>query len=382
MAHWLFSEEHELLRKTVRSWVEKEIKPHVEEWEAAGEFPRKLFTRAGELGFLGLTFPEEYGGSGEDYLAGAVFFEEMARCGSAGVAAGLGASIVLAGLYINKFGSTGLKNRFLPPTISGEKIGALAITEPNAGSDVASIQTTARNTGDHYLVNGSKIFITNGVRADYVVTAVKTDPGAGHKGISLLVIEKGTPGFTVAKKLDKLGWNTSDTGELVFEDCRVPAENLIGQENMGFYYIMQNFAWERLVIALEAVASAQLALQVTAEYAKQRVQFGRPLSKFQVIRHKLADMASLVETARCLTYHALSLFVSGQDAVTEVAMAKLYACEIANRVADEALQIHGGYGYMMEYPVQRYWRDARVGTIGGGTSDIMKQIIASRIINS
>ncbi|WP_034630303.1 acyl-CoA dehydrogenase family protein [Desulfotruncus alcoholivorax] len=380
MAHWLFTEEHELVRKTVRNWVEKEIKPYVEEWENAGEFPRELFARAGELGFLGLTYPEEYGGSGEDYLAGAVFFEEMARCGSAGVAAGLGASMAIAGPQIYKFGSEELKNRFLPPTISGKKIGALAITEPNAGSDVASIQTTARNMGDHYLVNGSKIFITNGVRADYVVTAVKTDPAAGHKGISLLVIEKGTPGFTVAKKLDKLGWNTSDTGELVFEDCRVPGENLVGRENMGFYYIMQNFAWERLVMALEAVASAQLAIDVAAEYARQRVQFGRPLSKFQVTRHKLADMASLVETARCLTYHALSLYVSGRDAVTEVAMAKLYACEIANRVTDEAVQIHGGYGYMMEYPVQRFWRDARIGTIGGGTSDIMKQVIAGRLI--
>ncbi|MBF7082265.1 acyl-CoA dehydrogenase family protein [Desulfallas sp. Bu1-1] len=380
MAHWLFQEEHEMLRKSVRGWVEKEIKPHVEEWEQKGEFPRELFYRAGELGFLGLTYPEVYGGSGEDYLAGAVFVEELARCGSAGVAAGLGASVVIAGPQIYKFGSEELKQKFLVPTITGEKIGALGITEPNAGSDVASISTTARDEGDHYVVNGSKIFITNGVRADYVVTAVKTDPAAGYKGISLLVIEKDTPGFTVAKKLEKLGWNASDTGELVFEDCRVPKANLVGKENMGFYYIMQNFAWERLVMALEAVAAAELALEEAIRYAQQRIQFKRPLSKFQVIRHKLADMASWIETARSLTYHALSLFASGEDAVTAVAMAKVYACETANRVADEALQIHGGYGYMMEYPVQRYWRDARVGTIGGGTTEIMKQIIVNRLI--
>ncbi|MFZ5631438.1 MAG: acyl-CoA dehydrogenase family protein [Bacillota bacterium] len=380
MAHWLFQEEHEMLRKSLRAWVEREIKPHVEEWEEKGEFPRELFTRAGELGFLGLTYPEEYGGSGEDYLAGAVFTEELARCGSGGVAAGLGASIGIAAPQIYKFGSEELKRRFLVPTISGEKIGALGITEPNAGSDVASIQTTARDGGDHYVVNGSKIFITNGVRADYVVAAVKTDPAADYKGISLLVIEKGTPGFSVAKKLDKLGWNASDTGELIFEDCRVPKENLVGRENEGFYYIMQNFAWERLVMALAGVAGAQLSLEEAIRYAQQRIQFGRPLSKFQVIRHKLADMASLVETARCLTYHALSLYVAGEDALTAVAMAKIYACEAASRVADEALQIHGGYGYMMEYPVQRFWRDARIGTIGGGTTEIMKQIIADRMI--
>ncbi len=380
MAHWLFQEEHEMLRKSVRSWVEKEIKPYVEQWEEQGEFPRQLFKRAGELGFLGLTYPEEYGGSGEDYLAGAVFFEELARCGSAGVAAGLGASMAIAAPQIYKFGSEELKQRFLVPTITGEKIGALGITEPNAGSDVASIATTARDDGDCYVVNGSKMFITNGVRADYVVTAVKTDPAAGHKGISLLVIEKGTPGFGVAKKLEKLGWNASDTGELYFEDCRVPKANLVGQENAGFYYIMKNFAWERLVMALQAVAASQLALEEAIKYAQQRVQFGKPLSKFQVTRHKLADMASLIETARSLTYYALSLFVAGEDADTAVAMAKIYACETANKVTDEAVQIHGGYGYMMEYPVQRYWRDARIGTIGGGTTEIMKEIIVKKMI--
>lgn len=380
MAHWLFQEEHEMLRRSVRAWVEKEITPNVEEWEEKGEFPRELFTRAGELGFLGLTYPEEYGGSGEDFLAGAVFTEEMARCGSGGVAAGLGASVGIAAPQIYRFGSEELKKRFLASTISGEKIGALGITEPDTGSDVGSLRTTARDAGDHYVVNGSKTFITNGIRADYVVTAVKTDPAAGHKGISLLVIEKGTPGFAAARKLEKLGWNASDTGELVFEDCRVPKENLVGRENDGFYYLMENFAWERLIMALGGVVGAQLCLDEAIRYARQRIQFGRPLAKFQAIRHKLAEMASLVETARCLTYHALSLYVAGEDAMTAVTMAKMYACEAAKRVADEALQIHGGYGYMMEYPVQRFWRDARIGTIGGGTTEIMKQIIVDRMI--
>ncbi|MFZ5644871.1 MAG: acyl-CoA dehydrogenase family protein [Bacillota bacterium] len=380
MSHWLFQEEHEMLRKSVRSWVDKEIKPNVEEWEEKGEFPVDLFKRAGELGFLGLTYSEEYGGSGEDYLAGAVFIEELARCGSGGVSAGLGASIGIAAPQLYRFGSDDLKKRFLPQTIAGEKIGALAITEPNAGSDVSSIQTTAKDEGDHYIVNGSKTFITNGARADYVVTAVKTDPGAGHRGISLLVIEKGAPGFTVGRRLEKLGWNTSDTGELYFEECRVPKSNLVGRENEGFYYIMQNLAWERLVMALGGVIGAEVAMQEAIKYSQQRVQFGKPLGKFQVTRHKIADMAARIETARSLTYHALSLYVAGEDALTAVAMAKIYACETANRVTDEAVQIHGGYGYMMEYPVQRFWRDARIGTIGGGTTEIMKEIIAERMI--
>lgn len=380
MARWLFGEEHEILRKSIRSFVQKEIVPHVEEWEEKGEFPAELFLRLGELGFLGLKYTEEYGGSGEDYVADAVFVEEMARCGSGGVHAGIGAHAHLATPPVYKFGSEEQKQRFLVPAIRGEKIGALGITEPNAGSDVSALATTAVKNGSHYVVNGSKIFITNGVRADFIVLAVKTSPRAGHKGISFLLVEKGTPGFTVGRSLAKLGWHPSDTGELFFENCFVPEENLLGEENQGFYYIMQNFQWERLVLALGAVSAAELALEEALRYARQRVQFGKPIGKFQVIRHKLADMATVIETARCLTYHALSKFVRGEDAVTEVSMAKIVACEAHNQVADGALQIHGGYGYMMEFPVQRYWRDARIGTIGGGTTEVMKEIIARRII--
>jgi acyl-CoA dehydrogenase len=380
MAHWLFKEEHEILRKSIRRFVQQEITPYVEEWEEKGEVPIAIFRRLGELGLLGMKYDEKYGGSGEDYIADAVFVEELARCGSGGVQAAIGAHVHLATPLIYKFGNEEQKKRFLVPAIKGEKIGALGITEPNAGSDVASIATAAVLEGDYYVVNGSKIFITNGVQADFVVLAVKTNPRDGHKGISLLVVEKGTPGFTVGKKLDKLGWRASDTGELIFENCRVPKENLLGEENRGFYYIMQNFQWERLVLALGAVSAAELALEKALQYARQRVQFGKPIGKFQVIRHKLVDMATAIETARYLTYHALSKFVRGEDAVTEICMAKIVACEAHNRVADEALQIYGGYGYMMEFPVQRYWRDARIGTIGGGTTEIMKEIIAKRII--
>jgi alkylation response protein AidB-like acyl-CoA dehydrogenase len=380
MAHWLFKEEHEILRKSIRRFVQQEITPYVEEWEEKGEVPIAIFRRLGELGLLGMKYDEKYGGSGEDYIADAVFVEELARCGSGGVQAAIGAHVHLATPPIYKFGNEEQKKRFLVPAIKGEKIGALGITEPNAGSDVASIATTAVLEGDYYVVNGSKIFITNGVQADFVVLAVKTNPRDGHKGISLLVVEKGTPGFTVGKKLDKLGWRASDTGELIFENCRVPKENLLGEENRGFYYIMQNFQWERLVLALGAASAAELALEKALQYARQRVQFGKPIGKFQVIRHKLVDMATAIETARYLTYHALSKFVRGEDAVTEICMAKIVACEAHNRVADEALQIHGGYGYMMEFPVQRYWRDARIGTIGGGTTEMMKEIIAKRII--
>lgn len=375
MAHWLFSEEHEALRQSIRRFVEKEIAPHVEEWEEAEEFPRELFRRMGQLGFLGLRFPEEYGGSGGDYLSEAVLLEEMGRCGSAGTAAGICGHVCLPMAYLLAFGSDEQKREYLPPAIAGEKIGALAITEPNAGSDVASIATTAKRDGDCYVLNGSKMFITNGCRADFVVVAVKTDPEAGHKGISLIVVDRGTPGFSTSRKLRKIGWWPSDTGELVFADCRVSTSKLLGQENQGFYYLMINLQWERLVMAIQAVAAAEQTLQMAVDYARERKQFGRPIAKLQVIRHKLADMATQVEMARQLTYHALYLYINARPCLKEVSMAKLAACEIASKVADEAIQIHGGYGCMLEYPVQRAWRDARISRIGGGTSEIMKEVI-------
>lgn len=377
--HWLFRDPvHDLLRRTVRSFVEREIIPYVEDWEREGEVPREIFRRCGELGLFGWKFPEKYGGLGEDYLAEAVVVEELNRCGSGGAVAALGGHSNLGSFYVYKNGNEDQKQKWLVPAIKGEKISALAITEPNAGSDVAAIEATARRDGDYYVINGNKIFITNGPRADFVVVAAKTDPGAGHKGISLVVVEGGTPGLSV-KKLNKVCWHASDTGELTFSDCRVPADNLLGDLNQGFYYIMQNFVWERLVIAIGAVVGAQLALETAVKYAQERVQFGQPIAKFQVTQHKFADIATEIELARALTYYALALYVRGKDVNKESAMAKLLATEVCYRVTDEALQVHGGYGYMMEYPVQRYWRDARIGTIGGGTSEIMKEIIATSL---
>ncbi len=377
--HGLFLEEHEAFRRTVRSVIEKELRPHATEWEERQEFPRALYTRFGELGWLGLKYPEAYGGTNAGFLYEAVLLEELGRCGSGGVAAGLGAQFVISTGPIHLFGTEAQKERFLAPAIRGEKIGALAITEPDAGSDVAGLRTTARREGDVFVVDGAKTYITNGVRADFVVLAVKTDPRAGHRGLSMLLIERGTPGFSVGRKLEKLGWRASDTAELVFEGCRVPAENLLGQEGQGFYQIMGNFQWERLAMALGAVGAGQQILEEALRFAHDRRAFGGPLAKLQLVRHALADMATELEAARQLTYHALRLHADGEMAVAQTSMAKKVATEMCCRVADRALQLHGGAGYMMEYDIQRHWRDARLGPIGGGTSEIMNEIIAKQL---
>ena len=374
-----FTGEHEALRESLRSFVAKEIRPHVSAWEEAREFPRELYSRMAELGFLGLKYPEEYGGQGGDYVHQAVFVEEMARCGSGGVSAGIGAHTDIATPPIWKFGTEEQKQRWLVPAIAGEKIGALAITEPGGGSDVAAVRTSAKRDGDEYVVNGSKTFITNGVRADFYVTAVSTTPEGGHHGLSFLVLERDMPGFEVSRKLEKLGWHASDTGELSFSDVRVPAENMLGEENKGFYLIMANFQWERISMALGAVGGMQATFERTLEYAKEREAFGRPIGQFQAIRHKLAEMATLIEAARDYAYHGLRLFVSDQECLKEVSIAKLFCCDAAVKVADEAVQIHGGYGYMREYDVERALRDARLGPIGGGTDEIMKEIIGRQM---
>jgi acyl-CoA dehydrogenase len=374
-----FTDEHESLRESLRSFIERELRPHALEWEEAREFPRELFTRMGELGFLGLKYPEEYGGQGGDYLHDAVFAEEMARCGSGGVAAGIGGHVGIATPPIYKFGTEEQKRRWLVPAIKGERIAALAITEPGAGSDVAGIKTFARREDGEYVVNGSKTFITNGVRGDVFVTAVKTTQEGGHHGLSFLVIERELEGFAVSRKLEKLGWHASDTGELSFTDVRVPAENLLGEENQGFYLIMANFQWERLLMALGAVGGMQATFERTLAYAKEREAFGRPIGHFQALRHKLAEMATLIEAARDYTYNALRLYVEGHDPLKEVTIAKLFACDAAVKVSDEAVQIHGGYGYMREYDVERALRDSRLGPIGGGTREIMKEILVKQL---
>jgi acyl-CoA dehydrogenase len=375
-----FTDEHEQLRETIGRWVRTEIAPHVDEWEEAREFPRELYVRAAELGFLGLKYPEELGGQGGDYFHDAVWSEELAAAGaSGGVGAGLGAHTGIATPPVFRFGTPDQHERFLRPAIAGRKIAALGITEPGAGSDVASIRTEARKVPGGYLVNGAKTFITNGVRADFLVCAVKTAPEGGHQGLSFLILERDMPGYEVARKLEKMGWHSSDTGELSFTDVEVPDENLLGEENRGFYLIMENFAWERLLMALGAVGGMRRLLEVAISYAGEREAFGRPIGKFQAIRHKIAEIGVKAEVGRALTYHALRRFVAGEESIADVTKAKLYTQRACVEVADEVVQILGGYGYMREYGVERALRDARLGPIGGGTDEVMKEILGKSL---
>jgi acyl-CoA dehydrogenase len=355
-----FTAEHEELRGEIRRFIAGEVRPHAREWEEAHGFPDELFRRFGELGYLGLKFPSAYGGGERGYLADAVFAEELAGSGSGGVSAGIGAHASIAMPPIWKFGSEDLKRRYLVPGIRGEKIGALGITEPDAGSDVAGLRTRAERVDGGWVVNGSKMFITNGVRADFIVTAVKTTAQGGHHGISFLVIDRGE-GVT-SSAIEKLGWHASDTALIAFDDVAVPAENLLGEENRGFHQIMANFQWERLLMALGSVAGMRL----TFEHALE--QLARPAS--QATRHAFAAMAVKIEAGRALTYHALSLFTDGRDAVREVTMAKLATQRAAFEVADTCLGVVGP-----DPELERAARDARLGPIGGGTDEIMREIL-------
>jgi acyl-CoA dehydrogenase len=367
-----FTEEHEEFRLSVRRFVETELRPHAAEWEEAHWFPNQVFGQLAELGYLGLKFAPEYGGDG-DPVADAVFVEELARCGSGGVAAGIGAHAGIALPPIARFGTESQKQRYLVPGIRGEKIAALAITEPDAGSDVASLRTRARKVDGGYLVSGSKMFITGGVRADFLVTAVRTTPEGGHKALSFLIIERG-PGVE-SRPLQKLGWHASDTALISFDEVVVPDENLLGEENAGFYLIMANFQWERLLMSLGAVGAMQAAFEKTLRFALERTAFGRPIGRHQSIRHKLAEIATTIESGRDVTYSALRRYVAGEDAVREVTIAKLATQRACFEVMDSCLQIHGGAGYMAEYDIERAARDARLGPIGGGTDEIMKEIL-------
>jgi acyl-CoA dehydrogenase len=374
-----FTDEHEQLREAIRRFVATELRPHVGDWEDAEWFPNEVFERMAELGYLGLKYPEEYGGQGGDHVHDAVLVEELTGAGSGGLSAGIGAHIGIATPPIFQFGTDDQKQRFLAPAIRGERIAALGISEPGAGSDVAGIRTFARRVDGGYVVNGSKTFITNGVRADFVVTAVKTTEEGGHQGLSFLVIEKDMEGYSVSKKLEKLGWRASDTAELAFDDVFVPDENLLGEENKGFYLIMANFQWERLVMALGAVGSMGRMVERSVAYAGERTAFGKPIGKHQAIRHKIAEMAVKHEASRSLTYHALRLFAAGENAIREVTEAKLLSQRAAYEVADDALQIHGGAGYMKEYEIERAVRDTRLGPIGGGTDEVMKEILGKQL---
>jgi acyl-CoA dehydrogenase len=371
-----FTEEHDELRQSARGFIERELTPYAQQWEDERWFPDEVFPKLAAQGLLGLKYPESYGGQGGDYLHEAVLVEELARTGSGGTAAGIGAHINIATPPIWKFGTEEQKQRYLVPAIAGERIGALGITEPEAGSDVAALRTRATPVDSGWLVNGEKTYITNGVRAHFIVTAVKTKettPPARHHDISFLIIDR-QEGVTSAK-LEKLGWHASDTATISFEDVFVPSENLLGTEHEGFKQIMANFQWERLAMALGAVGAMGLAWERTAQFARERQAFGRPLSKHQAIRHKLADMATSVYTCRCVTYDALRRFVAGEEPLKEVTMAKLLTQRASFELMDECLQIHGGAGYMKEYWVERAVRDSRLGPIGGGSDEIMREIL-------
>ena len=371
-----FTEEYEALRLEMRAWVERELAPHAAEWEREHFFPNWVFSKCAEAGWIGLKFPRELGGGG-DPLAAAVWAQELARCGSGGLGAGIGAHTGIALPPVWKFGTDDQHQRYLVPGIRGEKIAALGITEPDAGSDVAGIKTRARRVEGGFVLNGSKMFITNGVRFDFLVTACKTTEKGGHHGISFLIVDRGEG--VSASPIEKMGWHASDTGLIGFDDVFVPEENLLGPEHEGFKLIMANFQWERVMMALGAVGAMEALFERTLAYAQQRVQFGRPIGKNQVIRHKLAEVALSLETGRAITYNALRLHLAGANAIQEVTMAKLATQRAAFDAADVCLQIHGGAGYLEENGIARAARDLRLGPIGGGTDEIMREILGKTL---
>ena len=373
-----FTAEHELFRRNLRAYVEKELQPHALEWDEAGIFPREVFTGMAEIGALGINYPESVGGAGGDYWYVVVLAEELVHSRNAGVNMAMLVQSQMATPIINEIGTDEQKKEFLAPALAGEKIAALGISEPDAGSDVAHLKTTARRVGDEYVINGAKMWITNGTRADFITLAVRTGE-AGYGGISLLTFPTDVKGFSVSKKLDKVGNLASDTALLFFEDCRVPARFLLGEENHGFYHVMTNFQGERLVAAIGAVAGMQQLVEDSLRYGNERSAFDKPLIKFQVWRHKFVDHLTSIEAARWLTYRACDLFNRREPAVKEISMAKLFAGDLMQKVVYDCQQFHGGMGYVVETPVARAFRDARLLTIGGGTSEIMKEIIAKLV---
>jgi acyl-CoA dehydrogenase len=371
-----FTEEHEMLRDAFKKFIDKELAPYHEQWEKDGIVPREIWTKAGENGFLCPWADEKYGGIEADYLYSVIMTEELTKSGCSGFALGLHNDIVVP--YIYAFGDDEQKERWMPGLISGESISAVAMTEPGAGSDLQGIKTTAVRDGDSYIINGQKTFISNGILSDVVIVAAKTDPNADppYSGLSLIVVERGTPGFERGKKIPKIGMKAQDTAELFFDDCRVPVGNLLGTEGSGFFQLMQKLQPERLVCAIGGQAMAEKCLDLTIEYTQERQQFGRPIFKFQNTQFVLADMASEISVGRAYVDRIIQDHMDGKDIVNETCMAKLWICEMANRVADRCLQLHGGYGYCEEYPISKFWTDGRIQTIFAGTSEVMRMIIA------
>lgn len=370
-----FTDEHDLIRQTVKRFCREEIAPFAQEWDEAGIFPREIFRKAADLGLFGIRIPTEYGGSGLDWWASVAALESMAWADSPGTGMGLMVQGELTIPIVNELGTAEHKEVFMRPAIAGEWVGALGISEPGGGSDVAALRTTARADGADLVISGQKLWITNGSRADFIVLAVRTGE-SGHRGISLALFPTSTPGFSVGKKLKKVGNLCSDTAELFFDDCRIPARYILGEKNRGFYYILHNFQGERLASAIMMVSSMARCLDLAIQYGKDRNAFGNPIGSYQVWRHRFAEHRTSVEAARWLVYRAVDLTNRGQKAVREITMAKLYASELAQKLSYDCMQIFGGFGYTTEYPISRFWRDLRLYTIGAGTSEIMKEIIA------
>ncbi len=368
-----------MLGETLRRFVENEIVPAGRDWEAAGCVPREILRKMGSLGFLGLRYPEKYGGAGMNVLGTALLAEELGRSSFGGFAVTVLVHTDMASPHLVNAGSQAQLDRYLPAIIAGEKITAVAVTEPDAGSDVRSIRTTAKRDGAGWVLNGSKMYITNGVHADLYFVAAKTDPAAGTKGISMFIVEKGTPGLTVARPLEKMGWRSSDTAELVFDNCRVPAENLLGEEGRGFYAIMKNFQNERIALGAMAMGESAKALELTLEYVKQRKAFGAVLWDKQAIRQRLSMLAAKIEAGRQLVYSAAWADAQGRDCVKEVSMAKAYCGELVNEVMYDCLQFHGGFGYIQDSTIERMTRDARIQSIGGGATEVMLEEVAKRL---
>ncbi|WP_430409698.1 acyl-CoA dehydrogenase family protein [Kordia sp.] len=380
MESMYFNEEHQLFRESLRDFLKKEVVPHIDKWEKTGTIERFIWEKFGEMGFFGIAYPEAYGGMDLDLFYTVILLEELQRINSGGFAAAIWAHAYLAMTHVNKEGSHEIKEKYLTASITGEKIGCLCITEPFGGSDVAGMRTTAVKKGDKYVINGSKTFITNGLYSDYLVVAAKTNPELGNKGISIFIMDRDTPGIS-ATKLDKLGWRASDTGEIAFDNVEIPLENLMGEENMGFPYIMQHFALERLIMGINAHARAAYAIEYTLQYMSERHAFGRTIDKFQALRHTMADLASEMEVCKTFNYAVAYRLDKKEYVVKEATMSKLQSTKMADNVIYQCLQMLGGYGYMEEYPLARMLRDSRLGPIGGGTSEILREIIAKMIID-
>lgn len=374
MAYELFNDEHNTLRNEIRSFVKTEITPHIEAWEADEAFDLGIFRKLGKLGYLGIPFPSEYGGGSKDVISEMVFVEEIARAGSGGLTASIMVHTTMATPLINALGSHEQKVKYLVPAIKGERIGAIGITEPNAGSDIAGIQTFARRDRENYIINGTKMYITNGAIADQICLVAKTDRSAGHRGISLFIIEKGMPGFEVMRKLKKMGQHTAGTAELALKDVCVPNENLLGEEGKGFYGIMKMMERDRVMAAAMATVRAETALQLTISFSKSKMAFGKTIAKNQAVAHKLVEMATEIELTRQLTYYCAAKYNEGKDCRKQIAMVKWYAAEMNNRICLQALQIHQDLGCTKGYPIERIFRDSRVGTFVGGTTEIMKEV--------